>query len=481
MRRRTSAQAVRSRRFLLPHKMFGEQSDSCHSSDEEWEAASSASDSHRITDEPGSSAEGADPPQPAHPSAQTYRKHESYVPPAGHPTSFCNRTLIHPSFDAYYAAAAIRQNCQTPQMQSQREHGYSVNNAGFFYTDPLLPPGLRVYNCLSPAAYHSVFGAFRLVTPPPIMSAGTFIPDTGTSEYSPQQGVITADRTFIQEWTTHTPDVKVKLGQLTPAKPANTTTHLSAIPAKHANTITHLPAIPAKHANTTTHLPVIPAKHTNTTTHLLAIPAKHTNTTTHLLAIPAKHANTTTHLPAIPVNHANTTTHLPAIPVKHANTTTHLPAIPAKHANTTIHLPAIPAKHANTTTHLPAIPAKHGNTTTHLPAIPAKHANSTTHLLSDVAARSHSHLSGAAPSGRSHHLSGTAASGRSHSHLSGAAASGRSHSHLSGAAVSKRNSPQKTFASDLKYNKIHILTTSELDALTGLLMLSNGDPTGLCL
>ncbi|XP_075061092.1 histone deacetylase complex subunit SAP25 isoform X2 [Mixophyes fleayi] len=83
------------------------------------------------------------------------------------------RTLYHPTFEAYYAAVAILQASETPGMRSRREEGYSVNNGEYYYTDPLLSAGHRVYNCLSPAT-QDVFGCLRLMTPPPIMSPGVY-------------------------------------------------------------------------------------------------------------------------------------------------------------------------------------------------------------------------------------------------------------------------------------------------------------------
>ncbi|XP_072259120.1 histone deacetylase complex subunit SAP25 [Pyxicephalus adspersus] len=100
--------------------------------------------------------------------------------PAGHPVSYHTRTLCHPSFEAYYNAVATLQNRETQQMQIQRERGFFINSAEYFYTDPLLPPGHRVYNCLSPAS-NNVFENFGLVTPPPIMSSGIFVTSSQSS------------------------------------------------------------------------------------------------------------------------------------------------------------------------------------------------------------------------------------------------------------------------------------------------------------
>ncbi|KAM5171493.1 histone deacetylase complex subunit SAP25 [Mantella aurantiaca] len=113
---------------------------------------------------------------------------------AGHPVSYHTRTLHHPTFEAYYAAVAALQKAETPQMQIRREQGFFVNSGEYFYTDPLQPPGHRVYNCLSPPTYN-MFGSFRLVTPPPIMSPGIFVPSlealqrpAGQEDSSPAAG-----------------------------------------------------------------------------------------------------------------------------------------------------------------------------------------------------------------------------------------------------------------------------------------------------
>ncbi|XP_040271799.1 histone deacetylase complex subunit SAP25 [Bufo bufo] len=58
-------------------------------------------------------------------------------------------------------------------MRQRREEGFTANPGEYFYTDPLLSPGQRVYNCLSPAS-HQVMGCLRLQTPPPIMSSCVF-------------------------------------------------------------------------------------------------------------------------------------------------------------------------------------------------------------------------------------------------------------------------------------------------------------------
>ncbi|XP_056410157.1 uncharacterized protein LOC130340394 [Hyla sarda] len=94
----------------------------------------------------------------------------SVVPPL-HPLT--SRVLFHPTFEAYYAAVAIHQNLETPEMHQRRDEGFTVNSGEYFYTDPLLSPGERVYNCPT-AAHHSLFGCFRLQTPPPIMAPGIF-------------------------------------------------------------------------------------------------------------------------------------------------------------------------------------------------------------------------------------------------------------------------------------------------------------------
>ncbi|XP_040202920.1 histone deacetylase complex subunit SAP25 isoform X2 [Rana temporaria] len=102
---------------------------------------------------------------------------------AGYPMSYQPRILYHPTFESYYAAVAALQKTETLQMQIRREQGFPVNNGEYFYTDPLQPPGHRVYNYLSPAAYN-MFGLFRLVTPPPIVSPGIFMPNNEGSQTS---------------------------------------------------------------------------------------------------------------------------------------------------------------------------------------------------------------------------------------------------------------------------------------------------------
>ncbi|XP_063786184.1 histone deacetylase complex subunit SAP25 isoform X2 [Pseudophryne corroboree] len=97
------------------------------------------------------------------------------------------RTLYHPTFEAYYAAVAILQTSETPEMQKRRQDGFSVNNGEYFYTDPLLPAGHRVYNCLSPAT-QNVFGCFRLQTPAPIMSSCIYYSSVASEPPSPGGG-----------------------------------------------------------------------------------------------------------------------------------------------------------------------------------------------------------------------------------------------------------------------------------------------------
>ncbi|KAM3924062.1 uncharacterized protein RB166_010266 [Leptodactylus fuscus] len=58
-------------------------------------------------------------------------------------------------------------------MQQRREEGIPANCGEYFYTDPLLSPGQRVYNCMTPESLE-VFRDFRLQTPPPIMSSCIF-------------------------------------------------------------------------------------------------------------------------------------------------------------------------------------------------------------------------------------------------------------------------------------------------------------------
>lgn len=101
-------------------------------------------------------------------------------PPYNLAISHSNRTFSHPSFQSYYTAIALwnfgakdRVPCKDPAKQSTNGTGklpvLPIDTCDFFFTDPLLPPGHRVYNCLSSRS-QQIFKNFRLETPPPIMS-----------------------------------------------------------------------------------------------------------------------------------------------------------------------------------------------------------------------------------------------------------------------------------------------------------------------
>ncbi|XP_078391881.1 uncharacterized protein LOC144674365 isoform X1 [Cetorhinus maximus] len=124
-----------------------------------------------------------------------YRKveHSGVVAP------FSNRTLSHPSFHSFYAAVSSQQSQILPAkvddsrfenqdsidshskpdltvkseasfLRSQDIHMPAIHQCEFFYTDPLLPSGYRVYNHLS-LPTRQVLQGLRLNTPSPIMSA----------------------------------------------------------------------------------------------------------------------------------------------------------------------------------------------------------------------------------------------------------------------------------------------------------------------
>nr|XP_033781258.1 uncharacterized protein LOC117350774 isoform X2 [Geotrypetes seraphini] len=132
------------------------------------------------------------PPTESHISERHWRTSRKPKPPAvdswqakasspGIGSLLTSRTLSHPSFISYYTAVAILQGSHRAQAASAETAHESiledgrcgavlpVNNSDFFYTDPLMTPGHRIYNCLSPQS-QQVFQGFRLNTPPPIMS-----------------------------------------------------------------------------------------------------------------------------------------------------------------------------------------------------------------------------------------------------------------------------------------------------------------------
>ncbi|XP_067325549.1 histone deacetylase complex subunit SAP25 [Anolis sagrei] len=84
--------------------------------------------------------------------------------PTGQVTHWCHsRTLSHPSFQALYTARAHDGPRPLPGPLPVLDCG------GFFYSDPTMPPGHRIYNWLSRPS-QEVFLNLRLNTPPPIMS-----------------------------------------------------------------------------------------------------------------------------------------------------------------------------------------------------------------------------------------------------------------------------------------------------------------------
>ncbi|KAM4749435.1 uncharacterized protein WCC33_006905 [Rhinophrynus dorsalis] len=103
--------------------------------------------------------------------------------PGNYFTSQNTRTLTHPSFEAYYTAVALHQKSATPEMKKKKEEGFNINNGDYFYIDPLLSPGHRVYNCLSPDT-QNIFSCFSLNTPPPIMSPCVYMSPTAPSRSS---------------------------------------------------------------------------------------------------------------------------------------------------------------------------------------------------------------------------------------------------------------------------------------------------------
>uniref|UniRef100_UPI00398F8CEB uncharacterized protein n=1 Tax=Pristiophorus japonicus TaxID=55135 RepID=UPI00398F8CEB len=120
-------------------------------------------------------------------------KHSGVVAP------FSTRTLSHPSFHSFYAAVGSQQSQDFPAdmdgsrlkdqasigshskpgctvkseaslLRSQEIHMPAIHPCEFFYTDPSLPSGYRVYNHLS-LPTRQVLQGLRLNTPAPVMSA----------------------------------------------------------------------------------------------------------------------------------------------------------------------------------------------------------------------------------------------------------------------------------------------------------------------
>ncbi|XP_071988466.1 histone deacetylase complex subunit SAP25 [Engystomops pustulosus] len=137
--------------------------ESIEDSDEEEEGDFSGDDDLRSSDETETQTQCNAPPLYC-------LRSEVEVTPQHHLTS---RVLLHPTFEAHYTAAAIHHNLETTEMRQRRHEGFTANPGEYFYVDPLLSPGQRVYNFLSPSSLH-VFGCFRLQAPPPIMSSCVF-------------------------------------------------------------------------------------------------------------------------------------------------------------------------------------------------------------------------------------------------------------------------------------------------------------------
>ncbi|EMP27705.1 Histone deacetylase complex subunit SAP25 [Chelonia mydas] len=103
--------------------------------------------------------------------------------PAGQGHSLSTRTLSHPSFYPYYAALSRSAPGTHPVPHGDWPQGSGlqggpaigsglllpISSSEFFYTDPLMPPGHRVYNYLSHPS-QQVCQSVRLSTPDPIMS-----------------------------------------------------------------------------------------------------------------------------------------------------------------------------------------------------------------------------------------------------------------------------------------------------------------------
>ncbi|XP_033026092.1 histone deacetylase complex subunit SAP25 [Lacerta agilis] len=105
--------------------------------------------------------------------------------PTQQATRFCSRTLSHPSFQSFYTAvstcsssspaAAANQGASPSGLEPKATPLPPVDCSGFFYTDPTMPPGHRIYNCLS-VSTQEVLRSLSLETPPPIMSVCTASP-----------------------------------------------------------------------------------------------------------------------------------------------------------------------------------------------------------------------------------------------------------------------------------------------------------------
>ncbi|XP_044847680.1 histone deacetylase complex subunit SAP25 [Mauremys mutica] len=114
-------------------------------------------------------------------SANPAAYESSWEPGTGH--SLSTRTLSHPSFYPYYVALSRSTPGTHPVPHGDRPQGSGlqggpaiesglllpISSSEFFYTDPLMPPGHRVYNYLARPS-QQVCQSLRLSTPDPIMS-----------------------------------------------------------------------------------------------------------------------------------------------------------------------------------------------------------------------------------------------------------------------------------------------------------------------
>ncbi|XP_025032833.1 histone deacetylase complex subunit SAP25 [Python bivittatus] len=106
-----------------------------------------------------------------------------------------SRTLCHPSFQSFYSAVSGYSHCSQPPPPGAPasslapepktgEHKTGplpfLDCSSFFYTDPAMPPGLRIYNWLSCSSLE-VLHCLQLDTPAPIMALREIPPAPGPS------------------------------------------------------------------------------------------------------------------------------------------------------------------------------------------------------------------------------------------------------------------------------------------------------------
>ncbi|XP_067879981.1 uncharacterized protein [Heterodontus francisci] len=193
--------------FSFLHAGVCSTKDNCRGGEESVHGQSAAlssdkdkSSTFNSIEEPGTSSLG---------NVSQYRKvkHSGVVAP------FSTRTLSHPSFHSYYAAVSSQQSQSFPVeangsrfknqdsvdsqskpdltmkseacvLRSQEIHMPAIHQCEFFYTDPLLPSGYRVYNHLS-LPTRQVLQGLRLNTPPPIMSTCVTPPNVHRENQAP--------------------------------------------------------------------------------------------------------------------------------------------------------------------------------------------------------------------------------------------------------------------------------------------------------